>query len=79
VRELEKALALRKQAEDELRRLNAKLTREISERKQAENAVNEQELATICIYLRNKSYSSPDQVPPPLTPDNTPARGEGTF
>ena len=36
VRELEEALALRKQAEDELRRLNAELARVISERKQAE-------------------------------------------
>jgi CheY-like chemotaxis protein len=36
VRELEEALALRKQAEDELCRLNAELAREISERKQAE-------------------------------------------
>ena len=41
MREPEKALALRKQTEDELRRLNAELTREISERKQAMNAVNE--------------------------------------
>jgi CheY-like chemotaxis protein len=49
VRELEEALALRKQAEDELRRLNAELTRKVGERKQAENAIKEQEqeLATI--------------------------------
>ena len=36
-----------KKTEDELRRLNAELKREISERKQAVNAVNEQELAMI--------------------------------
>jgi two-component system cell cycle sensor histidine kinase/response regulator CckA len=49
VRELEEVLALRKQAEDELRRLNAELTREAGERKRAESDVREQEheLATI--------------------------------
>ncbi|GAM10801.1 blue-light-activated protein [Geobacter sp. OR-1] len=49
VHELETALTLRQQAEDELRHLNAELTREIGERKQAENALKEQEqeLATI--------------------------------
>jgi two-component system cell cycle sensor histidine kinase/response regulator CckA len=49
VRELEEALDLRKQDDDELRRLNAELTREVGERKQAENAIKEQEqeLATI--------------------------------
>jgi len=36
VRELEEALALRKKAEDELRRLNEELSREISERKEVE-------------------------------------------
>lgn len=41
VREPGKALALRKHTEDELRRLNAELTREISERKQEVNPVNE--------------------------------------
>jgi hypothetical protein len=38
---LGRALALRKQTEDKLHWLNAELTGEISERKQAENAVNE--------------------------------------
>jgi two-component system, cell cycle sensor histidine kinase and response regulator CckA len=49
VHELEQSLVLRKQAEDELRCLNAKLTREIAERTRAENALREQEqeLATI--------------------------------
>jgi len=49
VRELEEALAFLKQAEDDLRKLNAELTREVGERKQAENAIKEQEqeLATI--------------------------------
>jgi signal transduction histidine kinase/DNA-binding response OmpR family regulator len=49
VQELEDALALRIQAEDELRRLNAELTREIDERRKAERALreHEQELATI--------------------------------
>lgn len=49
VAELEEALILHKQDEDELRRLNAELTAEIAERKQAENTLKEQEeeLATI--------------------------------
>ena len=36
MRELEEALARRKKAEDELRRLNEELSREISERKEVE-------------------------------------------
>jgi signal transduction histidine kinase/DNA-binding response OmpR family regulator len=49
VAELESALDLRKQAEEELRSLNAELNVEIAERKQAEIALKEQEqeLATI--------------------------------
>jgi signal transduction histidine kinase/DNA-binding response OmpR family regulator len=49
VRELEQSLALRKQAEDELRCLNLELNREIAERRRAESALVEQgqELATI--------------------------------
>lgn len=49
VHELEQSLTLRKQTEEELLSLNAELTREIFERKQAENALKkqEQELATI--------------------------------
>jgi signal transduction histidine kinase/DNA-binding response OmpR family regulator len=50
VRELEEALAFRKQAEDELRRLNAELTREVGERKQAENAIREQEQELVTIF-----------------------------
>jgi len=49
VQELEQSLALRKQAEDELRRLNAELHGEIAERERAEISLreHEQELATI--------------------------------
>jgi signal transduction histidine kinase/DNA-binding response OmpR family regulator len=49
VLELEDALKLRRQAEDELRSLNEELTREIAERKMVENILKEQEeeLATI--------------------------------
>lgn len=49
VLELEQSLALRKQAEDELRSLNAELHGEIAERKRAEKSLREQEqeLATI--------------------------------
>ncbi|MFA7404547.1 MAG: response regulator [Pelobacteraceae bacterium] len=43
VQELEESLALRNQAEDELRTLNAELTREIAERRRAESALREQE------------------------------------
>jgi signal transduction histidine kinase/DNA-binding response OmpR family regulator len=50
VRELEETLALRKQAEDELRSLNAELTREVGERKRAENAVKEQEQELTTIF-----------------------------
>jgi two-component system cell cycle sensor histidine kinase/response regulator CckA len=49
VHELEEALALRTQAEEQLRGLNEELTREIAERKRAEATLKEQEqeLATI--------------------------------
>jgi len=49
VLELEEALALRTQAEEQLRGLNAELTREIAERKRVEATLKEQEqeLATI--------------------------------
>lgn len=49
VRELEETLALRTLDEDRLQSLNAELTREIAERRQAEKALKEQEqeLATI--------------------------------
>lgn len=49
VHELEEALTLRSQAEEQLRSLNAELTREIAERRQAESALKEQEqeLSTI--------------------------------
>lgn len=50
VRELEESLALRQQAEDELRILNAELTREIAERRNAENALREQELELATIF-----------------------------
>ncbi|MDD2733343.1 MAG: response regulator [Desulfuromonadaceae bacterium] len=50
VHELEEELALRAQAEEELRRLNAELTREIDERGKAERALREQEEELAMIF-----------------------------
>lgn len=48
--ELEESLALRTETEEELRRLNAELTREIAERKRIEIALKEQELELATIF-----------------------------